>query len=101
MLFSVIVPTYNRLNLLKKTLESISRQDMRNFETIVVNDGSTDGTHEYLTALASEKQIKYLFHENRGPSVSRDEGIRNSGGTFIAFTDDDCIVPPNWLQSFK
>ena len=101
MQFSVIVPTYNRLELLKRTLESISLQQFNDFETIVVNDGSSDGTHEYLTALASEKKIKYLFHENKGPSVSRDEGIRNSSGTYVAFTDDDCVVPPDWLRSFK
>src|SRR6266581_4101542 len=101
MLFSVIVPTYNRLNLLKNTLESIWNQDITDFETIVVNDGSSDGTHEYLSQVASQGKVKYFFQENQGLAATRSEGLRRAQGTYIAFTDDDCIVPRNWLRTLN
>lgn len=97
MFISVIVPTYNRLALLQRTLDSLFRQDYPDFEIIVVNDGSTDGTHEYLSGAAVPGNFKYLHHENRGLAATRKRGLEHARGDIIAFTDDDCVVPPNWL----
>lgn len=98
MTFSVIVPTYNRVALLKNTLESLYRQDFTDFEIIVVNDGSTDSTDDYMKAVAVERKIKYLKHENQGLAATRIAGLQSATGIYIAFTDDDCIVPDNWLS---
>ena len=98
MTFSVIVPTYNRVALLKNTLESLYRQDFSDFEIIVVNDGSTDGTDEYLKTIAAKKNIKYIQQINQGLAATRSAGLQAASGTYVAFTDDDCVAPNDWLQ---
>lgn len=100
MTFSVVIPTYNRLSSLKRTLDSVFHQTFSpsEYEVIVVDDGSSDGTAEYLAMLADAEHIHYLRQEHRGPVAGRNTGIRAAGGTYIAFTDDDCTVPPRWLQ---
>jgi glycosyltransferase involved in cell wall biosynthesis len=98
--FSVIVPTYNRLSQLKLVLQSIFKQDLDDYEVIVVNDGSIDGTDLYLNSLATP-QLKLIRQQNKGPAAARNAGIRLVQGKYIVFTDDDCTVPSNWLSSFK
>lgn len=98
--FSVIVPTYNRLPQLKLALKSIFNQDFGDYEVIVVDDGSTDGTSDYLKSLTTPK-LKLIRQNNKGPAAARNAGIKIARGKYIAFTDDDCIVPSNWLSSFK
>ncbi|MDP2208921.1 MAG: glycosyltransferase family 2 protein [Bacteroidota bacterium] len=100
MLFSIIIPTYNRLSQLKLALQSILNQDLDDYEVIVVDDGSTDGTEQYLKSLAKPKLI-VISQNNKGPAAARNAGIKLSQGKYIAFTDDDCTVPSNWLSSFK
>ena len=98
MTFSVIVPTYNRVASLRATLESLFRQEFLDYEIIVVNDGSTDGTDVYLSSLAKEKKIIYLKHSNQGLAATRSAGLLAAQGEYIAYTDDDCVVPANWLR---
>ena len=100
MTFSVIVPTYNRLSLLRRTLESLFRQEFSDYEIIVVDDGSTDGTLEYLKGLSEKKKIQYVLQKNSGPAIARNKGIALSSGSLVAFTDDDCIVPADWLKRY-
>ncbi len=96
MTFSVIVPTHNRCDSLKKTIESIRRQDFKEFEIIVVNDGSSDGTGDYLSQLAGNS-VTAIHQPNLGPARARNAGIERARGAFVAFTDDDCVVPADWL----
>jgi glycosyltransferase involved in cell wall biosynthesis len=100
-MFSVIVPTYNRVSLLANTIDSLLRQDYAEAEIIVVNDGSSDGTEAYLSGLASEGKVIALTVPNGGPSVARRAGLTKARGEFVAFTDDDCVVPPGWLTAFS
>lgn len=106
-MISVIIPTYNRQESLKKCLDSIFQIDYSDYEVIVVNDGSTDGTKEFLEKYKQKhSQLKALhLDKNYGPSVARNKGIEIAQGEIIAFTDDDCIVDKNWLReivkSFK
>jgi glycosyltransferase involved in cell wall biosynthesis len=97
--FSVVIPTYNRLSHLRLTLQSIFGQEYNDYEVIVVDDGSTDGTDSYLRSLVAPK-LKWIFQNNRGPAAARNTGIKLAQGKFIAFTDDDCAVPKNWLKNF-
>jgi teichuronic acid biosynthesis glycosyltransferase TuaG len=89
-LISVIVTTYNRVELLSLTLDSILRQTYINLEVIVVSDGSTDGTDDFMGSF-NDSRISYLKLEyNSGlPAVVRNLGIKNSSGEYIAFCDDD------------
>lgn len=96
---SVIIPTYNRLESLKKCLASILNTNRNDFEIIIVNDASTDGTKEYLDNLNNPK-IKAIHHtENKGVSQSRNDGIKSSQSEILAFTDDDCEVQDKWLDN--
>ena len=100
MLFSVIIPTYNRLHLLKQTIGSLMKQTISDFEIIVVDDGSEDGTAEYIADIEKDGSIIPVFQSNRGPAAARNAGLKRARGTYIAFTDDDCVVPSDWLYQF-
>ena len=86
-LVSVIVPSYNYLKYIDKCLETVINQDYPNIEIIVVDDGSTDGSLEYLMSLGG--QIKVVQQKNQGVSVARNHGLLQSTGEFIAFLDAD------------
>jgi glycosyltransferase involved in cell wall biosynthesis len=85
---SVIIPTYNRLPMLKEAVESVLAQDFEDFELIVVDDGSTDGTVDEITRYGG--RVKLLQHkENRGVSAARNSGILHARGKYIGFLDSD------------
>ena len=96
-LVSVVMPTYNRRNYIRESLDSVLAQDFSDFEVIVVDDGSTDGTEEAVRPY--EGRIRYIRQENRGAGVARNVGIRNARGTYIAFMDSDDLSRPNHLKS--
>jgi glycosyltransferase involved in cell wall biosynthesis len=83
---SVIIPTFNRLDLLKETVESVRNQTFNDFEIVVVNDGSTDGTGEWLRA---QKDVCALEQENSGIATSRNNGAAVARGAWLAFLDHD------------
>ena len=94
---SVVVPTFNRKETLPRALESIQRQTYDDLETIVVDDGSTDGTR----ALISEQfqSITYIKHkENSGGSAARNTGIQAATGRYIAFLDSDDEWKPEKIE---
>src|SRR3972149_7654217 len=84
---SVIIPTYNRANFLTEAINSVLSQTYRNFELIVVNDGSQDNTEEILKKYVGK--IKYFYQENNGVSSARNKGIDNSEGEFLCFLVSD------------
>ncbi len=86
---SVIIPAYNRARTLARAVDSVLGQSFRDFELVLVDDGSTDGTRE----LAEEygNSIRYFHQENRGVSAARNRGIRESRSPWIAFLDSDDI----------
>lgn len=91
--FSVIIPTYNRQHLFEIALNSVLNQTYKDFEVIIVDDGSTDQTSEVIRNLV-DTRIKYLYQENRGVSHARNRGLEISNGKFMAFLDsDDRWVP--------
>lgn len=87
---SVILPTFNRKYFLKEAIESVLQQTYTDFELIIVDDGSNDGTREVVEQfLQNDKRITYVYQANRGVSAARNTGIKNSAGEFIAFIDSD------------
>jgi glycosyltransferase involved in cell wall biosynthesis len=77
-------------------------QVIEGFEVIVVDDGSTDDTGEYLHAqLPAHPNLQVLFQKNKGPASARNLGASRACGQFIAFTDDDCIVSTGWLRAVR
>lgn len=97
MLFSIIIPTYNRKDKLLKCLESLYVQDFPKdkYEVIVVDDCSTDDTYRLL----SKQKVTLLKLEKRmGPSVARNFGASKAKGKYLVFTDSDCLVTSDWLK---
>jgi O-antigen/teichoic acid export membrane protein/glycosyltransferase involved in cell wall biosynthesis len=103
LLFSVIVPTHNRHADLRSTLASLKRQTLpsASYEIIVVDDGSTDQAVAYLAEEQKQGSVRALRQENKGPAAARNAGVQVARGEFLAFTDDDCVVPENWLSRFS
>ncbi|CAG0970165.1 partial heptose III glucuronosyltransferase, partial [Gammaproteobacteria bacterium] len=95
MRFSVVIPTFNRKDILRQCLKSLQAQDFTDFEVLVV-DGGNDGTEEMLAR--EFPGFRYLREERSGPSVARNLGIEQATGEIVAFTDDDCLPPPDWLS---
>jgi glycosyltransferase involved in cell wall biosynthesis len=97
---SIIIPTYNRKEVLLKALEGYKHQTSREeiLEVIVVDDGSTDGTGPAVGAFSrtSPIMIRYLSQQNKGPAAARNYGIREAKGTLLLFADDD-IIPQSAL----
>jgi len=84
---SVVIPTFNAAKYLPEALESVLNQTYRNFEIIVVDDGSTDDTKEVLAPYI--KKIKYIYQNNAGPGSAKNAGIHTAKGEWIAFLDSD------------
>lgn len=91
-LFSVIIPTYNRADLLMKALESVFAQEFTDYEIIVVDDGSTDDTVTRLEPLAN--RLTLLQQQNRGPGAARNLGAKSATGEYLAFLDSDDLWFP-------
>lgn len=98
---SIIVPAYNAINSIKLCAQSLLLQNYPVFEIIFVDDGSLDGTKEYLEELASYHNhlIRVYSIQHGGPAAARNAGITRAKGEVIFFTDTDVIVPPNWVSS--
>lgn len=91
---SVIIPTYNRETLIARSIQSVLNQSYQNFEVIVIDDDSTDGTKGIVESF-SDKRIRYIqIENNRGAGAARNIGIQRSKGKFIAFQDSD----DEWLS---
>ncbi len=95
-LVSVIIPTYNRRNYIRESLDSVLAQDFYDFEVIVVDDGSTDGTEEEVRPY--QDRICYTRQENKGAGAARNVGIRKARGQYIAFMDSDDLSRPHHLK---
>jgi len=93
---SVIIPTFNRRDYLPIALNSVLAQTYRDYEIIVIDDGSSDDTREILTPYA--KSIRYFYQENRGIAGARNRGIGESRGACIALLDSDDYWLPRKLE---
>ncbi|HET6391048.1 glycosyltransferase [Hyphomicrobium sp.] len=101
--FSAAVCTYNRALHLDKCLESFSRQTASspNFEVIIVDNASTDGTREVAERWADrDPRFIYTYEPVEGLARARNHALEMAASPFIAFTDDDAVVPDNWVQSY-
>lgn len=88
---SVIIPTYNRAHLIGRAIQSVLNQTYKDFEVIIVDDGSTDNTEDIIKEFQKkDKRIKYIRHDkNKGGSAARNTGIKVARGEYIAFQDSD------------
>ncbi len=93
---SVIIPTFNRCDLLKRAINSVIKQTITPKEIIIIDNGSTDQTHQMVSSLFPD--INYLIEKKRGVSAARNKGIIESESKWIAFLDSDDAWKPNKLE---
>jgi len=96
---SVVIPTWNGLQLLNKCLQSLREQSFKEFEIIVVDNGSTDGTVDWLKKNAPDVETVAL-ERNFGFSGAVNAGIRTSEREFVVLLNNDTVVTPDWLKAF-
>jgi len=98
-LVSVVITCKNNLDTLKETLESLRNQTFHDFEVIVIDAFSDDGTFEYLSAKKTEWDKLHVLRERGNPAKGRNSGILRARGDYIAFIDADAYAHPNWLET--
>jgi glycosyltransferase involved in cell wall biosynthesis len=99
--FTIIIPTYNREKLIVKAIVSVQKQTIKDWELIIVDDGSTDDTKNVINYyLEEDNRIKYIYQKNTERSAARNNGIKNSSGKYICFLDSDDIYKENHLSTF-
>ena len=95
---SIIIPAYKHASFIVETIDSVLCQSFRDFEIIVVNDGSPDDTEDVLQSYIEQRRIRYIRQENQGVATARNRGLASATGEFIAFLDDDDTWPPDKLE---
>lgn len=98
-MISVIIPLYNKEQIIEKCIQSVLTQDYDDFEVVIVNDGSTDRSAEIVMGI-EDSRIRLIEQENGGPSKARNTGVKNSKGEWIVFLDADDEFLPGALSVF-
>jgi len=101
MFYSIIIPVYNRPDEVEELLESLVEQTYKNFEVIIVEDGSSIKAEQIVKRLSIQhpaSSIQYYYKENSGPGDSRNFGFQRAKGDYYIVLDSDCIVPPDHLE---
>ena len=101
MRYSVIVPVYNRPTEVDELLGSLCKQTLKDFEVIVVEDGSTEKSDTVCDQYKDRLDLKYYYKENTGPGPSRNYGAERSNGEYLIILDSDVIVPDNYLENIQ
>lgn len=96
--FSVIVPVYNRIDEVRDLLKSLSLQTIKDFEVVIVEDGSTLPCKEVVDEYASTVQIQYFHKSNEGRSIARNYGMEHARGEYFVFFDSDCVIPERYFE---
>ena len=101
-LVSIIIPVYNAKAHLEACVQSILDQSYKNFELLLINDGSSDGSSELCDELSQKERKKYgvIHKENGGVSTARNRGLEEACGEFIIFVDCDDVISQDYVESF-
>ena len=101
MKYSFIIPVYNRPDEVDELLDSLIRQTVRDFEVVVVEDGSAVPCKEIVDKYASSLTIHYYSKENSGPGQTRNYGVERANGEDMLILDSDCIIPEGYLEAVE
>jgi glycosyltransferase involved in cell wall biosynthesis len=101
MLFSIIVPVYNRPQEIDELLASLCRQTVKDFEVVIVEDGSSMPCKDICKRYADQLDIRYLVKPNGGPSAARNFGAEHAQGEYLLILDSDIIAPDTYLEEVR
>ncbi|MCH5231618.1 MAG: glycosyltransferase [Muribaculaceae bacterium] len=99
--FSIIVPVYNRPQEVNELLDSLACQTDKDFELVLVEDGSTIPCSKEYEIFSDKVPIKYFHKSNEGRSIARNYGMDRADADFFIFVDSDCILPPDYIENLK
>lgn len=97
MIFSVVIPSYNREDVVSRAIDSVLNQTLQDFEILVIDDGSKDNTKHIVEAI-QDSRVRYVWQENQGATVARNTGIKNAQGLYVSFLDSDDTWEPTMLE---
>jgi len=98
MFFSIIIPLYNRPQEIKELLESLTLQTYKDFEVLVIEDGSKDDAAEIVYSFTTKLDLRYFVKKNEGQGFTRNYGFERAKGDYFVIFDSDCIIPEDYLQ---
>ena len=96
--YSLIIPVYNRPDEARELLESLCKQTDKDFEVVIVEDGSTEKCDEAIKPYYDKLRLSYFFKQNEGPGLTRNYGAKVATGNFFIFFDSDCLIPENYME---
>lgn len=98
-MLSIVIPLYNKAHTIINTLNSVTRQTFKDFEVLIINDGSTDNGVKLIKEFINDKRIQIIEQKNQGVSVARNKGVEYSKNDYIAFLDADDEWLPDYLEN--
>jgi len=98
MYFSIIIPLYNRPQEIKELLETLTQQTYKQFEVLVIEDGSVEDAGEIVKSFSDKLEIRYFIKPNEGQGFSRNFGFERAKGDYFVIFDSDCLIPEDYLQ---
>jgi glycosyltransferase involved in cell wall biosynthesis len=98
MFFSVIIPLYNRPQEIKELLETLTLQTYKNFEVLIIEDGSKDDAADIVQSFTGQLDIKYFVKENAGQGFARNYAFERAAGDYFIIFDSDCLIPEDYLE---
>ena len=99
--FSVIVPVYNRIGEVRDLMRSLAGQTVKDFEVVIVEDGSTQPCKEAVDQYVAQVDAQYFHKSNEGRSIARNYGIEHARGEYFIFFDSDCVIPPTYFETLS
>lgn len=98
---SVVIPTHRRPRQVRQCLAALAGQTLPSdvFEVVVVDDGGPEGLDSLVDEFAGRLEVRVIRQENAGPAAARNRGVRHAAADLVAFTDDDCLPAPGWLET--
>jgi len=99
MLFSIIIPLYNRPQEIKELLETLTLQTYKDFEVLVIEDGSVNDAEAIVKSFAGKLDVSYYKKQNEGQGFTRNYGFKLAKGDYFVIFDSDCLIPENYLQT--
>jgi glycosyltransferase involved in cell wall biosynthesis len=97
---SVIIPSYNRAHLIERAIMAVLGQSFKDWELLIVDDGSTDNTKAIIESYLNDQRIQYIYQNNEGVCSARNKGAFIATGEYLVFLDSDDFVESNWLEDF-
>lgn len=99
--FSIIVPVYNRIDEVDDLLKSLTEQTNKDFEIVLVEDGSSQPCESAVNKYKDNLNIQYYYKSNEGRSIARNYGLERAKGDYFIFFDSDCVIPPEYFEKLS